>query len=63
MIMWQPVLTAVGYDNSMYDDATLQELAIRDAFWYFGLIIGVIGMFGNILWYYNELRLKASNEL
>ena len=49
MIMWQPAITAAGYDNSLYDNATLQEIAIRDAFWYFGLILGVIGAFGYVL--------------
>lgn len=62
MIMWQPIITAAGYDNALYNDATLQEIAIRDAFWYFGLILGVIGMFGNILWYMNELKMKQANE-
>lgn len=63
MIMWQPILTVAGYENPMYVGATIQEIALRDAFWYFGLILGVIGMFGNILWYYNELKLKAASEL
>jgi len=63
MIMWQPMLTVAGYENPMYDDATIQEIALRDAFWYFGIILGVISMFGNILWYYNELKLKAASEL
>lgn len=63
MMMWQPILTMAGYENTMYDDASLQEIALRDSFWYFGLILGVIGMFGNILWYYNELRMNASREL
>lgn len=63
MIMWQPILAVAGYDNTMYNDATLQELALRDAFWYFGIILGVIGMVGNILWYYNELKLKQASEI
>ena len=63
MMMWQPIITTAGYENTMYDDASLQEIALRDAFWYFGIILGVIGMFGNILWYYNELRLKSANEI
>lgn len=62
MVMWQPIITAAGYDNAAYDTATLQEIAVRDAFWYFGVIIGVIGMFGNILWYFNELKMKQQNE-
>ena len=60
MIMWQPIITAAGYDNMLYDNASLQEIAIRDALWYFGIIIGVIAMFANILWYFNELKLKAA---
>lgn len=63
MIMWQPILTVAGYENPMYDTATIQVIALRDAFWYFGIILGVIAMFGNILWYYNELKLKAASEL
>ena len=55
-IMWQPILVAVGYDTPLYDDATIQELAIRDALWYFGIIIPVIAQAGNILWLYVELR-------
>ena len=62
MVMWQPIITAAGYDNAAYASATLQEIAVRDAFWYFGVIIGVIGMFGNILWYFNELKMKQQNE-
>ena len=62
MIMWQPLITAAGYDNALYDTASLQEIAIRDALWYFGLIMGVVAMFANILWYYNELKLKQANE-
>lgn len=62
MIMWQPIMTAAGYDNQLYDNASLQEVAIRDALWYFGIIMGVVGMFGNIIWYYNELKLKQANE-
>ena len=62
MVMWQPIITAAGYDNAAYAAATLQEIAVRDAFWYFGVIIGVIGMFGNILWYFNELKMKQQNE-
>jgi len=61
--MWQPIITSAGYENTLYDNAGLQEIAIRDAFWYFGIILGVIGMFGNILWYYNELKLKQANEI
>ena len=63
MIMWQPIITSAGYENTLYENATLQEMAIRDAFWYFGIILGVIGMFGNILWYYNELKMKQANEI
>lgn len=63
MIMWQPVLTVAGYENPLYDGADIQVIAVRDAFWYFGIIIGVIGVFGNILWYYNELKNKAASEL
>lgn len=56
-------MTSAGYDNAAYDGATLQEIAIRDALWYFGIIMGVIGMFANIIWYYNELKLAQANEL
>ena len=58
-MMWQPILTSAGYDNSLYDNASLQEIAVRDAFWYFGVIISVVGAFANIIWYFNERRLKA----
>ena len=55
-IMWQPVLTAAGYDTELYTGASLQEIAIRDALWYFGIIIPIIAQVGNILWFYVELR-------
>lgn len=55
-MMWQPILGAVGYGTAMYDSASIQELAIRDALWYFGIIIPVVAQVGNILWLYTELR-------
>ncbi len=55
-IMLTPVLAAVGYDTTLYDDASIQELALRDGFYYFGMIIVVIAMSGNILWLFVELR-------
>lgn len=56
-IMMMPILAAVGYDSSLYDDnPTLQELAIRDAFYYFGVTIVIIAQAGNIIWLFVELR-------
>ncbi len=59
-IMWQPILTMAGYDSPLYDDASIQELAIRDALWQFGIIMAVIGMTANIFWFYNELRKQSA---
>lgn len=55
-IMWTPIFAAVGYDTNLYDGATIQELALRDAFYYFGMILIIIGQTGNILWLFTELR-------
>jgi hypothetical protein len=55
-IMWTPIFAAVAYDTTLYDTATIQELALRDAFWYFGMIMVVIAQTGNIIWLYVELR-------
>lgn len=55
-IMLTPILAAVGYDTTLYDDATIQELALRDAFYYFGMILIIIAQSGNIIWLYVELR-------
>lgn len=55
-IMWTPILAAVGYDTTLYDGASTQELALRDALYYFGMIIVVIAQTGNIIWLYVELR-------
>lgn len=55
-IMLTPILAAVGYDTTLYDDGTIQELAIRDAFYYFGMILVVVAQSGNIIWLFVELR-------
>jgi hypothetical protein len=59
-IMWQPILVVAGYDSALYDNASVQELAIRDALWQFGIIISVIAMTANIFWFYNELRKQSA---
>ena len=58
-IMWQPIMTTAGYDHALYDGASIQELAIRDALWQFGIIISAIAMVGNIIWYYNSLKRQS----
>jgi hypothetical protein len=55
-IMMTPILASVGYETTLYDDATVQELAIRDAFYYFGMILIIIAQAGNIIWLFVELR-------
>ena len=55
-IMWQPILSSVAYETTMYDGASLQLLVIRDALWNFGTIIFVIGMAGNVIWLFKALQ-------
>lgn len=51
-----PILSAVAYDNAVYDNATNQIKAIIDAFWAVGTALAVIAMGGNVLWFLQTLR-------
>ena len=59
-IMWTPIISAIAYSNPTYDNSTGQVKAIIDALWSFGIIIPIIGMGGNVLWYFNALKRQES---
>lgn len=55
-IMMEPVITAVAYNNPIYEDANAQGKAIIDAFWSIGTALAGIAMGGNIIWFLQTLR-------
>ncbi len=57
-IMWQPIISGVAFETTLYDEATLEELAFRDALFQFGMIIGAIAMAFNIVWLYNRIKIE-----
>jgi len=62
-IMWTPITSSIAYHNSIYDNASAQVQAIRDALWSFGIIIFVIGMSGNVIWFFKALQRKEAGGI
>ena len=58
--MWTPIISAIAYHNSIYDNASAQVQAIRDALWSFGIIISAVAMAGNIIWLFKALQRKEA---